>query len=76
MVDRIADAEPTERLDQIAEDTGCAADVVQVLYRDEYDQLRREARISSFIQVLALKRVRDVLQNGERDVQENSLGGN
>jgi Protein of unknown function (DUF3562) len=60
--DRLAAAPPTERLEQLADETGCAAEVVQNLYQGEYQLLQREARVSNYLPVLALKRVRDLLR--------------
>jgi Protein of unknown function (DUF3562) len=60
--DRLAEAPPTDRLEQLADQTGCATEVVQNLYEGEYQLLQREARVSNYIPVLALKRVRDILR--------------
>jgi len=65
MVEPIADVDPTDRLGQIAAETGCSADLVQDIYRGECRQLKREARISNFIPALAVKRVRDALRHSE-----------
>lgn len=57
---------PTDRLEQLADETGWAAEVVQNLYQGEYQLLQRDARVRNFLPVLALKRVRDLLRRYEQ----------
>ena len=59
--DQMAEA-PKDRLEQLADETGCATEVVQSLYQGEYQLLQRNARVRNYLPVLALKRVRDLLR--------------
>ena len=47
---------------ELAIASGCALDVVQELYQRELSLLQREARIDTYVPLLAARRVRDVLQ--------------
>lgn len=64
MAETVADrlSQPTDRLEQLADETGCPAEVVQNLYQGECQLLQSDARVSKFIPVLAFKRVRDLLR--------------
>jgi len=51
-----------DEFEQLAEKTGCATEIVEDLYRNEFQLLHRDARVRSYIPVLAMKRVRDRLR--------------
>ena len=51
-------------LEALANERGCAAQVVQDLYQGELELLQSEARVHAYIPVLAAKRVRDLLRVG------------
>jgi hypothetical protein len=71
----LAEAHPTDRLEHIAQETGCATEVVQTLYQDQYQLLQRDARVRSFLPLLALKRVRDLLRHGRAHLGDANTGG-
>jgi hypothetical protein len=50
-------------LEELAEQSGCSIDVVEDIYSEEFVRLQRDARIRSYIPVLAMKRVRDALRH-------------
>ena len=52
--------------EQLARESGCPLDLVLDLYERELVRLEHDARIRSYIPVLAMKRVRDALKGIER----------
>ena len=62
----MADAYPSKQLEQLADEAGCTAQIVQDLYQDQFETLQRDARVRAFIPVLAVKHVRDVLRRYDR----------
>jgi hypothetical protein len=64
---RAQDAEPgghdsRPAVEQLAHESGCSMQLVQSLYEQELVFVGREARIRSYVPVLAMKRVRDALR--------------
>ena len=62
MAARKADTSFKDHLEQLASEAGFAAEVVHSLYQEEIQQLQSGARVGTYIPVLAMKRVRDVLR--------------
>ncbi len=62
MAARRADAPFKDHLEQLASEAGCAAEDVRSLYQEEIQHLQSRARVGTYIPVLAMKRVRDVLR--------------
>lgn len=60
----MADSFPRE-LQELATETGCGPQIVQDLYQDQVELLQRDARVRTYIRVIAIKRVRDVLRRTE-----------
>ncbi len=62
MAARKADSSSKDQLEQLASEAGCTAEVVQNLYQEEIQHLQSRARVGTYIAVLAMKRVRDLLR--------------
>jgi len=69
--DQRSQSDKTDEFEQLAEKTGCAAQIVEDLYRNEFQLLHREARVRSYIPVLAMKRVRDRLRKHHGSAPRN-----
>ena len=59
-------------VEQLAHESGHSPEFVQDLYKRELMSLEHDARIHSYIPVLAMKRVRDALRGGRSTAQARS----
>jgi oligoendopeptidase F len=50
----------------LAEHFGMAEDQIRIIYEEELDRLRQNARVREFLSVLITRKVRDVLIAGRR----------